>query len=45
MVDYRYRTVDGKIGGSAYGADVVYEKYKVKLINWEIKKPIENKFE
>ena len=45
MIDFRYQTVDGIIGGSAYSADVVYEKYKVKLINWEIKKPIENNFE
>lgn len=44
MIDFRYETIDGIIGGSAYSADVVYEKYKVKLLNWEIKKPIENNF-
>ena len=44
-VDFQYRTVDGIVGGSGYKANEAYEKYKIKLIDWKIAEPIENKFE
>ena len=44
-VEYKYQTADGTVGGSAYKADVAYEKYKIKLIEWEIAEPIKNRFD
>ena len=43
-VDYKYQDVDGSIGGSAYKAEVAWEKYKIKLISWEVSDPIVNSF-
>ena len=43
-VSYHYQNTDGTTGGSGYGADVAYEKYKIRLINWECAPPIENTF-
>ena len=43
-VEYKYKTKEGTIGGSAYQADEVYEKYKLRLISWECAPPIENSF-
>lgn len=43
-VEYKYQTRDGKIGSSAYKADVAWEKYKIKLISWEPSQPIKNSF-
>ncbi len=43
-VEYKYQTTDGTVGKSAYKADVAYEKYKIKLIEWEIAEPIKNRF-
>lgn len=43
-VEYKYRTEDGSIGGSAYKADEAYEKYKIRLISWEASPLIENVF-
>ena len=44
MIHYHYQTKEGKIGGSAYSLDEAFEKYKVKIIDWKITEPIENKF-
>ena len=43
-VEYKYQTVDGNIGGSAYSNEEAYEKYKIRLISWEAAPPIENEF-
>lgn len=43
-VNYLYKTKDETIGGSVYKADEAYEKYKIKLISWEIAPPIQNSF-
>ena len=43
-VSYEFQTVDGKIGKSAYKTDVAYEKYKIRLMNWEHSPPIQNTF-
>ena len=44
-IEYRYKTVEGQIGGSAYEADKAWEKYKIRLISWEVTPPIKNKFD
>lgn len=43
-IDYKYQTTDGEIGSSGYKAEEAFEKYKIRLINWECAPPIENKF-
>lgn len=43
-IEYMYQTVDGRIGFSAFFADKAYEKYKIKLISWEVAPPIQNSF-
>ena len=43
-VSYEFQTADGETGGSAYKADVAYEKYKIRLIGWEVADPIQNTF-
>lgn len=43
-VEYKYRTEDGSIGGSAYSDEEAMEKYKIRMISWEAAPPIENKF-
>ena len=43
-VDYKYKTKDGKIGGSGYKADEAFKKYKIRLVSWECAPPIENNF-
>lgn len=43
-VSYKYQTVDGIVGGSGYNADVAWEKYKIKIISWEVAPPIQNIF-
>lgn len=43
-IEYKYQTVEGQIGGSAYKEDEAWKKYKIRLISWEIAQPIENKF-
>lgn len=43
-VDYMYKTVDGTIGHSAFKAEEAYEKFSIRLINWECAPPIENSF-
>ena len=36
-VEYKYKNDEGGIGGSAYKADEAYEKYKIRLISWEVR--------
>lgn len=43
-IEYKYKTQDGIIGGSAYKADEAWEKYKIRLISWEVSPPIQNSF-
>ena len=43
-VHYRYLNNEGEIGGSAYGIDETYEKYKVRIIDWKIADQIANRF-
>ena len=43
-IDYMYEDTDGTIGHSGYRADEAYEKYKIKLISWEVSSPIQNSF-
>lgn len=43
-IEYEYKSADGTTGGSSYKADVAYEKYKIRLISWEVAPPIENSF-
>ena len=43
-VEYKYKNAEGQIGGSAYKADEAYEKYKIRLISWEVAPPIKNEF-
>ena len=43
-VSYEYQTMDGKNGKSGYDAEEAYEKFKIRLINWEVSEPIQNKF-
>ena len=43
-VSYEFQTADGKTGKSGYEAEEAYEKYKIRLINWECAPPIENTF-
>lgn len=43
-IDYMYQKTDGTIGHSAYKADIAWEKYKIKLISWEVSPPIQNSF-
>ena len=43
-VEYMYKTEDGKIGGSSFGAEEAYEKFNIRLISWEAAKPIRNTF-
>lgn len=43
-IEYKYRTEDGRIGGSAYSNEEALEKYKIRLISWEVAPPIENEF-
>lgn len=44
MVDYLYQTTDGIIGGSALKAEEAYEKYRIRLINWDAPIPLQNTF-
>ena len=45
-VDYSYKTLDGTIGYSgAYKAEEAYERFKIKLISWEVAPPIQNEFQ
>ncbi|MCL2391954.1 MAG: hypothetical protein FWC66_05010 [Oscillospiraceae bacterium] len=41
---FLFQSPDGRIGGSAYEADVAWEKYGIRLIDWEVSSPIENTF-
>lgn len=43
-VDYRYQTKDGKIGSSGYKAEVAFEKYRIRLLSFEVAPPIKNNF-
>ena len=43
-IDYTYKNDDGTTGGSAYKSDVACEKYKIRLISWEVSPPITNSF-
>ncbi|MBR3848605.1 MAG: hypothetical protein IKM21_04885 [Oscillospiraceae bacterium] len=44
-VECKYRNADGTIGGGAYTAEEAFEKYKIRLINWECDPPVKNKFQ
>ena len=44
-VEYLYKNQEGKMGGSFYKNDVIWDKYKVRLLKWEPSDPIENSFE
>lgn len=43
-VSYQYQKPDGTIGHSAFEADEAWEKFKIRLIGWEIAPPIQNNF-
>ena len=43
-INYMYKNAEGKIGFSAFTADEAWNKYKVKLLSWEIAPPIKNTF-
>jgi len=43
-ISYRYQAVDGGIGHSSYLDYKAYEKYKIRLISFEVAAPIENSF-
>jgi len=43
-ISSKYQKVDGEVGYSAYLAEEAWEKYKIRLISWEIADPIENTF-
>ena len=43
-INYRFQAANGRIGSSAYGADVALERYGIRLIKWECDEPIKNTF-
>lgn len=43
-VDYLYITPDGKTGYSSFELDEAWERYKFKLISWDLSPPIQNSF-
>lgn len=43
-IDYLYILPDGKTGYSAFKLDEAWEKFKIKLISWEVSPPIQNSF-
>lgn len=43
-VDYLHKKPDGTTGYSAFELDEAWEKYKIRLISWEVAPPIENTF-
>lgn len=43
-VDYKYQSQDGNIGHSAISSEEAYERYRIRLISWEIEPPIKNFF-
>ena len=44
-IDYKYEFLDGTIGHSAFKAEEAYERFKIKLISWEVAPPIQNEFQ
>ena len=43
-ISFNYQSKDGRIGGSAFTANEAWEKYKIRLINWECTPPLKNEF-
>jgi hypothetical protein len=43
-VSYLYQNEDGTIGSSVFKSNVVWERYKIRLISWEPTPPIKNSF-
>ena len=43
-ISYRYQNDEGKIGHSSLTTDEAFEKYRIRLISWEISEPIQNTF-
>ncbi len=43
-IDYLYLTPKGKEGYSAFGLDEAWEKYRIRIISWEVAPPIQNTF-
>lgn len=41
-LSYMFKTEDGSIGFSAFSADELWQKYKIRLISWNVAKPIQN---
>ena len=44
-IGYIYQKPDGTIANGSFTADDAWEKYKIKLIDWECETPIVNSFE